>query len=89
MNQLGERPAAAERGRRLAELALSIDQAQQQARNLSVSRGNCAEAEDLYGRLEVIRIEVEGLRRGGWGARPKKIEPRWTNLFPWTGRPKI
>ncbi len=87
MNRLGTRPAAEERGRRLAELAQTIAEAQQVARSLSVSRGNCAEAEDLYGRLELLRIEVEDLRRGGWGVRPTRFDPKWANLFPWTGRP--
>lgn len=82
MNRLGERPAAGERGRWLAELAQAVDQAQRLARTLSVAQGTCAEAEDLYGRLEAIRIEVEDLRRGGWGARPTRIDPLWTNLFP-------
>lgn len=89
MNPLGERPAATERGRWIAQLVLTIGHAQKQARTLSVSRGNCAEAEDLYGRLEAIRIEVEELRRGGWGVSPKRIDPRWTNLFPWTGGPRF
>jgi hypothetical protein len=89
VDRLGDRPAAAARGRWLAELAEIVDQAQRLTRTLSVSRGSCAEAEDLYGRLELVRIEVEDLRRGGWGARPTSIDPRWTSLFPWTGRPKF
>ena len=82
MNRLGGRPAAAERGRWLAEPAQAIDQAQRLARTLSIAQGDCAEAEHLYGRLESIRIEVDDLRRGGWGARPTRIDPLWTNLFP-------
>ena len=88
MNRSGERPAAAERGRWLAELAHTIEQAQHLARKLSVSKGSCAEAEDLYGRLEAIRIEVEDLRRGGWGARPTRIDPLWTSLLPWRSCPE-
>lgn len=89
VNRLGNRPASAERGRWLAELAQAIIEAQGVARMLSVARGNCPEAEVLYGRLELVRIEVEYLRRGGWGARPAKFDPRWTSLFPWSGRPKF
>jgi len=89
VNQLGERPGAAERARWLAELAAAVDEAQRIARTLSVSRGGCAEAEDLYGRLDAVRIEIEDLRRGGWGARATQIDPRWTSLFPWTRRPKF
>ena len=87
MDRLGERPAAAERGRWLAELAQALGEAQRAARSLSASRGNCPESELLNTVLELLRIEVEDLRRGGWGARPMKIDPHWTSLFPWRGRP--
>ena len=89
MTRLGEQPAAAQRSRWLAELAQSISEAQRVVGTLSFSRGNRAEAESLYGRLELIRIEVEDLRRGGWGARPTMIDPIWSSLFPWDGRPKF
>ena len=89
MNRLGQRPAAAERGRWLAEIAEAVAEAQRLARSLSISKGSHAEAEDLYGQLELLRIEVEDLRRGGWGARPTRIDPIWANLLPWTGRPKF
>ena len=89
MNRLGDRPAAAERGRWLAELAETIDQALRLARTVSVSRGSCVEAEDIYGRLELVRIEVEDLRRGGWGSRPTRFNPLWTSLFPWNGHPEL
>ena len=89
MNRLGERPAAAERSRWLAELGQSISEAQRVVWSVSVSRGNRAEAEALYDRLELVRIEVEALRRGGMGARPTKIDPIWASLFPWDGRPKF
>ena len=89
MNQMGERPATGERGRWLAELAQAIAEAQRLARSLGVSRGNCAEAEDLNGRLELVRIEVEDLRRGGWVTRATETDPQWTNLFPWNRRSKF
>ena len=89
VDRLGDRPAAAERGRWLAELAQAIGEAQRVARSLSVSKGRCPESELLHGQLELVRIEVEDLRRGGWGARPTKIDPHWTNLFPWKIRPKF
>jgi len=76
-----ERTAAVERGQWLADLAQAVDQAQRLARTLVVLKGSCAESEALYGRLEVVRIEVEDLRRGGWGARPMKIDPLWISLF--------
>ena len=83
-----ERPAAAKRGRWLAELAQSISEAQGVARKLSVANSHGAEVEDLYGRLELLRIEVEDLRGGGV-ARPTGIDPIWASLFPSTGRPKF
>lgn len=89
MRQPEDWKAAGERGRWLAELAQAVDQAQRLARTLSVLKGSCAEAEDLYGRLELVRIEVEDLRRGGWGARPMKFDPLWTSLFPWNGCPEF
>lgn len=87
MDRLGERPAEAGRGQWLAELSEAIDQAQQLARTISTALGHCPEAEDLYARLEAIRIEVENLRLGGWGGRPARIDPRWSILFPSIGRP--
>ena len=82
MDHLGERPAAAKRARWLAELAAAVDEAQRVARTLSGSRGNCAEAEILSGRLDELRIEVEVLRGAGRTARPAQNDPRWTSLFP-------
>jgi len=87
VNRLSERPAEAGRGRWLADLAEAIDQAQQLARTVSIAPGHCPEAEDLYARLEAIRIEVENLRLGGWGGLPARIDPRWSILFPSTGGP--
>lgn len=89
MNRLRERPAAAKRGRWLAELAQSISEAQGVARTLSVANRHGEEAEDLYRRLELLRIEVEDLRRGGWGARPAGNNPKWASLFASAARPKF
>lgn len=89
MNRSGERPAAAERSRWLAELAQAVDQAQRLARTLGVPGGNCEPAKELYDRLELVRIEVEALRRGAWGASPIEIDPLWTSLFPWNRRQKF
>ncbi len=88
MNRSGERTAAAERSRWLAELAQAIDEAQRLARNLGDSERKCAHAKELYGRLESVRIEVEALRRGTWVTRSTEIDPLRTNLFPWNRRQK-
>lgn len=89
MNRSVGRFAAAERGRWLAELAHAITEAQRVARSLGVSRGNCAEAEAIYASLEMVGIEVENLRRGGWGVQATEFDPQWTSLFPWHGQPKF
>jgi len=88
VNRSGERTAAAERSRWLAELAQAIDEAQRLARNLGDSERKCAHAKELYGRLESVRIEVEALRRGAWVPRSTEIDPLRTNLFPWNRRQK-
>ncbi|MEO8548119.1 MAG: hypothetical protein ABI422_07115 [Sphingomicrobium sp.] len=75
---------ALKRSRWLAELAFAIDEAQRLARKLSLS-GN-SDAAEIFGRLETIRVEVDLLRRGGWVARSKEIDPMWTGLFPWNRR---
>ena len=89
MEKLGERPAAVERARWLAELAHAVAEAQRVALSLGVSRGKCAESELLYVRLELVRIEVETLRRGGWTAEPTDFDPLWIRLFPWQDRPVL
>ena len=86
MNHSGERPAAVERARWLAELAATVEEAQRVARAWSATRGRCAEAERLVGRLDAVGIEVEELRGAGRSARARQIDPRWTSLFP-TNRP--
>lgn len=89
MNGSRERTAATERSRWLAELAQAVDQAQRLARTLGHSESNCAQAKELYGRLESVRIEVEALRRGTWVTRSIEIDPLRTNLFPWNRRQKF
>ena len=82
MTKSGEWTAAAERSRWLAELAEAVAQAQRLARALGAPEGKCAPAKEVYRRLESVRIEVEALRRGGWGTSPTKIDPNWMNLMP-------
>jgi hypothetical protein len=75
-----------ERARWLAELAATVEEARRVARAWSASRGRCAEAERIVGRLEAVRVEVEELRGASRSARARQIDPRWTSLFP-TNRP--
>lgn len=89
MVKSGDTTAAEERSRWLAELAEAIGQAQRLVRTLSASQtslGKRAEAKDLFGHLEAIRIEVDALRRGGWVPRQTEIDPSWINLIPWNRR---
>lgn len=88
MNRSGERSAAAERSRWLAELAEAIDQAQRLARSLNSPGSSGAQARELFHRLESVRIEVDALRRGTWVTRSTETDPLWTNLFPWNRRQK-
>ena len=82
----GNQAAAAERARWLAELAQAIDRAQRLARTLARSERDAAEANELKGRLEAIRIEVEELRRGHRLILRREIDPKWTGLLPWNRR---
>ena len=73
---------AVERSRWLAELALAVDQALQLGRTTGIPHGNCAPAKELFRRLESVRLEIEALRRGGWGIRSEEIDPLWAKIFP-------
>lgn len=88
MNRLGEGAAAAERSRWLAELAQAVDQAQRLARTVGDSESNAAQAKELFGRLESVRIEVEALRRATGVTRSVDFDPMRTNLFLWNRRQK-
>lgn len=89
MNRSTGPAVAAERSRWLAELAQAVGQAQRLARILGIPEGNCAEGNEIFGRLESIRIEVESLRRGSRVLPQSEVDPLWTNLFPWQGRHKV
>ena len=75
---------AADRARWLAELAVAIDEAQRLAWQLGdgVAGG---ETRELYGRLELLRVELDSLRRSGWATCREEIEPPWINLARWNG----
>jgi len=77
---------AAERSRWLAELAEAVVQAQRLARIMGVSDGKCGQANELYRRLEWVRIEVEGLRRASSKTHSTEIDPKWMDLVPWNRR---
>lgn len=67
----------AERACRLAELAQAIDDARRAAWELGVGEWNSSEAKKLCADLEVLRAEVESLRRGGWARGEIDFPPLW------------
>lgn len=81
MDRLPNELPAVERARWLAELAEAIDQAQRLAWRLGIVDGNSADAKALYARLELARLEVDSLRRGGWPREQTDIPPQWINCL--------
>jgi hypothetical protein len=84
VDRSGDRAAAADRARWLAELAEAVDHAQRWS--LSASAAGIPEVKHLYRRLDALRVEIEDLRRGRRGVPPNEIDPLWTNLFNLDGR---
>ena len=68
---------AAERARWLAELAEAIDAAQSVARQLVDAQGAEGEASALYAELDLARVEVDAMRRGGWASNELELPPLW------------
>ena len=78
-----DRAKGTDRARWLAELSVALEQAQQLAWSLGVSEGSSAEARELYGRLEAVRIEVASLRQGQWSQMQPDSDPNWVGLLGW------
>ena len=74
-------PLGVERSRWLGELAQAIDDAQQLVWELGSTVGLSMETLDLYARLEVVRDELERMRRA---RRRADIHPDRTD-FGWPG----
>lgn len=87
MDRSGERAAATDRTRWLAELAEAVDRAQRWS--LRASAAGLPGVRGLYRRLDALRIEIEDLRRGRRGVSPNEINPLWTNLFNLDGRREV
>jgi hypothetical protein len=88
LNISGDRTAAVERSRWLAELAQAVDEALRLARAMEGPQRDCARAKEIHARLKQVRIEIDALRRGGWGTRPIEIDPLWTRFLTWTAHPE-
>jgi hypothetical protein len=67
-------PLGVERSRWLGELAQAIDDAQRLVWELGSAAGLSVDTLDLYARLEVVRDELERMRRarGGGDTYPKR-----------------
>jgi hypothetical protein len=67
-------PLGVERSRWLGELAQAIDDAQQLVWEFGSAVGLSGDTLDLYARLEVVRDEIERMRRArrGGDAHPKR-----------------
>jgi hypothetical protein len=64
----------------LAELETAIDEAQELAWRLGFTEG-VSEARQLYGRLQALRSEMEGLRRSGWAGSTVDMSALWPEIF--------
>lgn len=73
---------AAERAQWLAELANALEEAQRLAWHLSMSSERAAEALNLYGQLEAVRVEVQSLRLRRANGIGSNSDPDWTT---WEG----
>lgn len=81
MHRAPNQSEAAARGRWLAELSAAIDQAQTLAWRMSSERSS-TEALELYERLEMLRAEVDAIRRSGWATMRDGISSEWIDLLP-------
>ena len=80
--RLPTRITLADRARWLAELAVAIEEAQLLVWRIGVLEGGNAGANELYGRLEQARSEIESLRGVRELARDG-FDPEWMKLSPW------
>jgi hypothetical protein len=70
-------PLGGERSRWLGELAQAVDDARHLLWELGSTIGLSTEALDLHARLEVVRAELEEIRRA---RRPVEFAPLWTGF---------
>jgi hypothetical protein len=77
---------AALRAEWFAQLAEAIEGAQRLAWQLGTRQSTSAEARELYGKLEVARLELDSLR-GMALDRSVDFEPNWLQKLGWTGFP--
>ncbi len=68
----------------LAQISEAIESAQTLAWQLGTREGSSAQARELYGELEAVRLELESLRGIHLYKKPG-IEPDWLHRLGWTG----
>ena len=76
--------SATERARWLAELADALEEAQKLAWEIGQSENQSAQAMDLYGRLETVRLEVRAIRVSRSDRNRADFNPEWTEYSPWS-----
>ncbi len=72
------------RAKWLTQIFEAIESAQTLAWQLGTREGSSAQARELYGQLEAVRLELESLR-GIDLYRTLGIEPDWLHRLGWTG----
>lgn len=78
--------SAMERARWLAELAVALEEAQKLAWQIGQSKEASAEAMELYGRLETVRLEVQAIRIARSDRSRADFDPEWSEYSPWSTR---
>ena len=81
MQRFPSKCLSTERATWLAQLTAAIDEAQELAWRVAAEGPN-REVMDLYARLELVRCEVESLRRSGWASTLQEIPSDWTEFLP-------
>jgi hypothetical protein len=81
--------AVADREQQLAELLQAVNDAEQLAIRLCNSGGSTKDVQLLFGRLEMVREEVEQFQIGVRAVPFEEIDPKWTGLGPWGTVPEL
>ena len=85
MNRSTSATKATARSMWLSELADAVERAQRLSWTLGIEGGD-VEAQELYARLEWVRVEIESLRLSGWTELHEELAPDWINDLLAQGR---
>jgi len=75
----GELPGL-NRARWLAELALAVQQAEEATRRLAFAEADRGQVQELRHRLQLVKSEIEDLRRGGWRTQGRELGSKWIRI---------